>query len=393
LRTYVYHKSYHRFTILLIDRIGFLCKGIISFFGGTLADRKIKKVLVFKLDHIGDVFLATPALKSLKQKFPSAEVTMVVGSWAREVVEGNPWIDKIISYDAYWNNRRKRKKLNILETILLTNSLRREGYEIFFDLRGDFGAIVMGFLSGAPRRVGFGHAGGGFLLTDEISVTPGKHQTEILLDAIRVVGGNLVYSYPEIFLSETEKKFANEFLLAHSVNSTDILVGIHMGGGYRSKVWNPKRFAELINRISEKGLRVLLIGGKEDLEIFGSMRQDIEDSLINAIGITTIKETAALIERSDLFIGNDSFAVQMAAAMGVPTIVIFSAVNDPKRWGPKGDQVKIITREVPCKGCQKRECSSGECMELITVREVLEQIQNIISMQSFTSPRDWKCIL
>jgi len=367
--------------MLLIDQIGLLWERILSFFEKMPKVGEVNKALVVKLDHIGDVFLATPTLKSLKQKFPNAQITMVVGSWAKEVVEGNPWIDKLICYDAYWNNRDKRKKLNIMQTISLIKSLRREEYDIFFDLRGDFGAIVIGFLSGAPRRVGFGHAGGGFLLTDEISVTPGKHQTEILLDAIRVVGGNLIYSYPEIFLSKMEKRFADEFLLAHGFDSTSILVGIHMGAGYPSKVWHPKRFAELINRISKKGLEVLLVGGKEDLEIFGSVRQDIQDLLINAIGKATIKETAALIEKSDLFIGNDSFAVQMAAAMGVPTIVIFSAANDPKRWGPKGDQVKIITKEVPCAGCEKRECDSVRCMQLITVEEVLEQIQTILPMR------------
>jgi heptosyltransferase-2 len=375
LREYVYKKRSYRIIIRWIDSIGFLCKEVVSFLRKPSGGDEIKKVLVFKLDHIGDVFLATPAIKELRLKFPNARITVIVGSWAKEVLEGNPWVDELISYDAYWHNRTKDRKLNIKETIRLIKSLRKERYDIFFDMKGDILAILLGFLCGIRRRVGFGNAGGGFFLTDEVPIVPGRHQTEILLDAVRVMGDDIGDSRPEIFLSEKEKRFAEEFLQSQGVNSRNSLVGIHMGAGYPSKIWMPERFAELINRISKKGLKVLLVGGSEDLKNFESARPGILDSVINAIGKTTIKETAALINRCRLFIGNDSFPVHMAAAMGVPTVVIFSAVNDSLRWAPKGEQVKVIKSEVPCGDCEKWKCDVGKkCLQLITVEKVFEQV-------------------
>jgi heptosyltransferase-2 len=341
--------------------------------------REIKRILVIKLDHIGDVFLATPALKAIRQKFPESHITIVVGPWSREVLEGNPSIDEILIFNAYWHNRDKKKKFNIRETVSLIKSLREKKYDVFFDLRGDIIGILIGYLCGIPRRIGYGIEGGGFLLTNEVLIFPGKHQIDILLDAVKVVGEDINYSHPEIFLSEKEIKFADEFLLSHEINSRNTLIGIHMGAGYPSKIWMPERFAELINRISKKGLKVLLVGGSEDLKIFESARLGILDSVINAIGKTTIKETAALINRCRFFIGNDSFPVHVSAAMMIPTVVIFSAVNDSKRWAPKGEQVEVIEREVPCTGCEKRECKDIECMQSITVDEVFELFISIFS--------------
>ena len=375
MRQYVYKKRFYCFIVEWIDRIGYLGKRLLSHFKKSSVRSEVKKVLVFKLDHIGDVFLATPAIKELKLKFPNARITVTVGSWARGVLEGNPWIDELISYDAYWHNRAKDRKFNIKETFHLIKSLRKERYDIFFDLRGDILAILIGFLCRIPRRVGFGNTGGGFLLTDEFLVLPGRHQTEVLLNAVRNEKREVEESRPEIFLSARDRRFADEFLLAHGFSPEDTLVGIHTGAGYFSKIWMPERFAELIHRISKRGLKVLLVGGNEDLETFETKRKGIQELVIGAIGKTTIKETAALIERCRLFIGNDSFPVHMAAAMGVPTVVIFSAVNDSMRWAPKGEQVKVIKSKVPCEGCEKWKCDVGKkCLQLITVDKVFEQV-------------------
>lgn len=117
-----------------------------------------------------------------------------------------------------------------------------------------------------------------------------------------------------------------------------------------------------------------MVGGNEGLEIFETARQGIRDFVNDAIGKTVIKETAALIERRRLFIGNDSFPVHMSAAIGFP--LLLSLVRPMKaRWAPKAEQVKVIKSEVPCKGCEKWKCDVGkECLQLITVDKVFEQV-------------------
>ena len=174
MKTYTYKSRGIRFIIGLIDTVGYLFKKVL-FFLRKQNLRQINRILIFKLDHAGDVLLSIPAIRSIRNKLPLAYITLVVGPWAKGIVEGEGYIDEIICYKAYWQDRGINRSLNILDTLNLIWTLRRGNYDIFFDLRGDLFAIMIAFLSGVPRRVGYGWEGGGFLLTDEVKTTTKKH--------------------------------------------------------------------------------------------------------------------------------------------------------------------------------------------------------------------------
>ena len=105
------------FLIRLIDLTGYLLAAIIKFFKGTSPDNdSIKNILIFKLDHIGDVLMITPALRFLRLKYPEAYITVVVGAWSKDILTGNQDVNEILIYDAYWFNGNRDKKLNIKNT-------------------------------------------------------------------------------------------------------------------------------------------------------------------------------------------------------------------------------------------------------------------------------------
>lgn len=385
---YIYKKRWILFNIFLIDLIGYSLLTIIRFFKKPQnIPESIKKILVFKLDHIGDVLMTTPALKVLKLSYPDASLTVVVGSWSKDILKDNLDISEILVYDAYWFNRNMDRKFNIKKTLNFIKELRKRRFDIFYSLRGDFMGILMGSLLRIPVRVGFNNGGGGFLLTHPITPIENIHQVEQFLNAIKVNGLTNKYSLKDsdtnkkmkIAISEAERRFTDTFIGKYS-SKNENFIGFHIGAGYPSKLWTPEKYGILIKRLHDDfGIHALLVGGDEDKVILKRIESIIKNTgSINSVGKTNIKETAALIEKCNLFIGNDSAPVHIAAAMGIPVIVIFSAANNPVGWKPFGSNVTYITKDVQCKYCEKFECIDTKCMRMITVDEVYNKAKEIL---------------
>lgn len=260
--------------------------------------------------------------------------------------------------------------------------MRRGKYNLFFDLRGDLFAIIIAALSGISRRVGFGREGGGFLLTDEVNTTTNKHQVEILLDAVRTLGIKPDVAEIAITISEHDKKYAHVLLKENGWNESLLTLGLHIGGGCASKMWAVERYADLIGKIVYYlKAQIVLVGGVDDIEITKRLESLLSFKSINAVGKMTFKQTAVVVEKCALFMGNDSAPVHIAAAVGVPVVVLFSAANDPQRWKPYGSNVDVIYKDVKCKGCEKAVCDSMECMKLITVDEVFDLVLRKINLK------------
>lgn len=374
MKIYVYKSRLLKGIIAVFDAVGYFLKWTLSLFKKRNA-RQIERILILKLDHAGDVLLATPAIKSIRNGFPQAHITLVVGPWSKGIVEGEKYINEVICYRAYWRDRNPGRHFNIRDSLKFIRVLRRGKYDLFFDLRGDLFAIIIAALSGIPRRVGFGWEGGGFLLTDEVNTTINKHQVEILLDAARAIGIRPAAAEIVITISEDDKKYAYAMLKENNWHESLLTIGLHIGSGCPSKMWAVERYAGLMERIVEHfKAQIVLVGGADDRAVTEQAAGLLHFKPVNMVGNLTFKQTAAVMEKCALFIGNDSAPIHIAAAVGVPAIVLFSAANDWQRWRPYGNDVDVICKDVKCKGCEKAACDNMECMNLITVDEVFDLV-------------------
>lgn len=394
---YIYKKRWMVFLIRFIDLIGYSFVSLLTIFKKpSPVLNSARNILIFKLDHIGDVLMITPALRFLRLKYPETFITVVVGSWSKDILIGNQDVNEILIYDAYWFNRTRYKKLNIINTWKFIKKIRGRKFDVFYSLRGDFMGILLSILFKIPVRIGFANGGGGFFLTHPITPVENIHQIEQFLYA---VGGNdsVFDKKMRLPISDKERGFADTLIRQYSIKSPlspfgkgggapkqnlgrGIFVGFHIGAGYPSKLWAPEKYGVLIKRLHDDfDTRAILIGGEEDREIIAETESIIRDAgAIDFIGRTNIKETAAIIERCSLFIGNDSAPVHIAAAVGTPVIVIFSAVNNPVQWKPFGDNVICITKDISCHFCEKFECEDTKCMHMITVEEVYDKVKEIL---------------
>lgn len=379
---YVYKSRKVRAVFYVIDAVGKFVFTLVCFIRPQRKSlQDVRKILVCKLDHIGDVLLATPTVEAIRKMFPQAHVTMMVREASNQVLKDNPDIDEVRIYDAAWLTRKARTP-NWKSFVRLIRSLRKERYDVFFDLRGDVFVIVMAFLSRIPLRVGFGSMGLGFLLTHEVEVRHampplGRHQVEILFEAVKRLGCQQPVTAPKLFVSSDEREKANALMPHHH----SLIIGFHIGAGDPTRLWALDRYAQVMNLVKEKyNSAVVLVGGKEDNVLIEQMKPLLACEPLNLTGLS-ITETAAIIEKCDLFIGNNSSQIHLAAAIGTPVIVLHTTSLDSRRWRAYGDNVRVIEKEVFCSYCEKRTCDDMRCMSLITVAEVMEHIDQMVKVR------------
>lgn len=343
--------------------------------------KDIRKILVIRLDHIGDTIFATPAFHAIKEAYPSARLDVLVNKQSKDVVKNNPHIDRIMTYDAPWFKQKNRRLIKLKEFLRLAKALRGEKYDVGIDLRGDSRHIVLMLLAAIRYRIGYGITGCGFLLNKEVGFRPNVHEFEHNLDILRAVGIRAVYKKSELFITDEHETFAKEFYTNNGLSEKDFVVCIHSGAGYPSKRWLPKKWAQLINALRQQfNAEIVIIGTKDDKTVSDNIKEIAKTKVIDAVGKTTLNGLAALLKKANLFIGTDSGPSHIAAAVDTPSVILYSGTNDARQWAPLGKKIIIIQKELPCRECEKLKCANNVCMDLITVNEVMEAAKKCASV-------------
>ena len=380
MRSYIYKKRRWLWLVRLLDGLGERLVGpFLRLPGKSLQPLKVRRVLVIKLDHLGDLVLATPALHLLRKGFPRARISLLAGPWARELMEGCPYLDELICYYPGWLERTGRRKIYWGMTLRLIRFLRKQRYEVCFELRGDLMSIVIGWAAGIPYRVGFGTAGCGWLLTHELTPAGNKHQSQILVDAVAcLLPGKRSPGRPRIFLRLQEQRWAQEWIRQAGVRADFPLIAVHPGAAAPSRRWGVRKYADLIGRlVQELRISVLLLGGEAEQAQLDFIADRVPEERVYPLQGINVRRMAALLRCCRLFVGNNSGPAHLAAAVQTPVVVVFSAANASRRWAPYGEKVTVISKEdeIPCAGCERFSCERPRCMESISVDEVFAAVQ------------------
>lgn len=332
----------------------------------------MKRILIVRTDRIGDVALSTPAVKAVRKAYPDSFIAMMVAPHAREIVEGNPYLNEVIVFD-------KKKFKGLFGSIRFSVRLRKENFDTAVVLHPTKRVHIILWLAGIEKRVGFDKKCG-FLLTEKIPHTKQfgqKHEIEYNLDVLKLIGIDTIDM--ELFVPvkvENRLKIEN-ILKENDFGDNEEFVVIHPGASCPSKRWPAKRFArvadEIINKFHKK---VIMIAGANDKDFGEKTREAMEEEALDLSGDLSVGELAALLEKARLLISNDSGPVHIAVALGVPVVAIFGR-NQPglsfKRWGPVGKDDIIIHRDVGCIECLAHNCKLGfKCLMAIESDEVIE---------------------
>jgi lipopolysaccharide heptosyltransferase II len=340
-----------------------------------------KNVLVIKFLGIGDVLFTTPMLRGLKQLYPHLHVTYLTSSFCAPIINSNPNVDEIIAHEP--------PSKSIWQLFSLIRLLRQKRFDAVFICHRSVFAIAFAYCVGSPVRLGFNYKGLGFLLTNKIDVEKNIFAPSLYLKLLTTINYNDVDIYSDtrlqLFCSDEDRYFADNILIGINSNFT---IAIAPGGGVNAwmdmsrKRWPVEGFIQLIRCIPTQ-FKIILLGGKSDIEISDEIEGQLPDRVINLTGKTTLIQAAEIIHRTRVFVGIDSALLHVASAVGVPTVSLFGPTN-PEYFAPRGTShhTIIAKSDLPCRPCfsykHLPECNNYRCMNLIEANQVFEIVARYI---------------
>ena len=392
-------KNSYSYLIFLQTALSIVLGRILNFISAKDVKQKknkeeIKKVLVLKTDGIGDFVLATPFMRELRAMLPKAQITLVVNPTIYNLAELCPYVDEILTYCQSLPNYISPFILPWRSFKLGYCNLRHKKFDVAlvprWDMDTNYSTYVV-YFSFSKRRVGYAekvnvrkqlvNKGFDLMLTDVIYDEKPRHEVERYLEFIRYLGGNPSSDVAELWVSPEDDLFANHIL---ADVSTKMLIAFCPGAGKENRQWPSDRFIELGKWLKNAyDSSLIIIGGTKDQTIGKYIKDALDPRIIDLTGRTTSRQTAAILKRCHLYVGNDTGSMHLAAAMGVPIVEISCFPvdgpnwhwNSPYRFGPW---------KVPRKVLQPKKCFSDipdafTEKHLNHIREIsVEQVQDAI---------------
>lgn len=325
------------------------------------------KILVVRLDHIGDFVCTTPVFRNLKRKFPDAKITVLVNSASKELAYRDPDIDKVITFSPFYLKRGDGSS-SFKALMRIVRDIKNIGFDLGVEPRGDLLSIAVMWLGRVKYRVGYGITGGGFLLHREGRYDKNTHVIDRNLSLLKDMGISAEDKTPAVYFNEKDEDEVERLL--RPLHGDGIVV-IHPFAGAKAKEWSRENFQKVIEYLKNSGRDVILVGSKDDNGLFRGVN-DLRGKL-------TLPQLACLIKKTGSFIGLDSGPANIAAALNVPSVIICSGTNVPQLWLPNSPNARFIYKDVGCKPCGMKVCPKvrHECMDQITPEEVFDKFKEI----------------
>ena len=328
--------------------------------------KSVKRVLVVRLRSIGDTVLSTPSLIALRRFLPDAQIDILLEDWVAPVLEGFEAIDNVLTVGKTNQSRFKTAW-----------QLRRNKYDVAFNLHGGTTGTFFVRASGAKHRVGFASYQYAFLY-NHLASTPQEfwqqektHSAEQQLALLGSVGIP-VEDKPKSQLAIPEKSHIRSSKLPFAL--------IHPIAAFATKQWATENFAEIAEFLVQKGLQVVAVGTKKERQTLDKLHQ-FSQIPIQTYDNLTLPQITNLASRAKIFVGNDSGIAHIAAAVKTPSVVIFGSSNRA-HWSPWTDAPhSIVYEEFACQPCPGYVCDEfGEprCILSVKTESVKAEIENIL---------------
>lgn len=332
--------------------------------GGESPAQLPSKILIIRIDRIGDFILSLPTIKALKENFNNSKITIIVPEYLKDLAESHKYIDNVLLYN---------KNDSLLKKILFLKKLKTYSFDLAIDMHLDYKikTAIIAYISNAPVRIGFSWGYREVFFTNSIKPELKNSLVDITYSLLSVFGIKGKPDNPEIEPSEEAEKRIAKFFEDNGIFSSDFIIGIHPGGFYESQRLPLNKFAELINLIKEKfHAKFIIFGSKNETELI----EKLKDKIFLTVTDFSISEIVALISKLNLLICNNSGPLHIACALSIPTVSTMGS-TDPYLWMPRGDKNIVIRKDLPCSPCNKGKCKTHECMDLITVEDMMNAVE------------------
>ena len=343
-------------------------------------DPAIRRILIVRVDLLGDTVLTTPALRALRRAYPAARIDLLVTSGSAPVLAGDPDVCRVLPYDPHvWRQPSAwLKPATWREARRFAREVRGTRYDLAISVSGDIGSIVTR-LSGARRRVGYRGEAYPYFLTDPV---PGsryaihQHETRYVLALAAAAGATVLPGdeRPVLHVVPTarERMRARLATARSAFGASGPIVTLHGGArNGQAKRWPPAHLAALADRLTTSlGALVVLTGAPNERALAEEIEALATTPLLNLAGQTSIPELVALLAESDLLVTGDSGPMHIACAVATPVVALHGP-TDPAISGPTAPDAIILRQALWCSPCydasETAECRFGNpvCMKTL----------------------------
>ena len=358
----------------------------------------VRRVLVTKLRHHGDVLLTSPVFTVLKRALPAAEVDALVYAETAPMLEGHPAIAQIHVIDRTAKHRGFIAHARAEGDLL--SALRARRYDLVVHLtehpRGIWLARLLRPRYSVARELDRAHWlwRKSFTHYYRLPRSTPRHLVECNLDGLRRIGVQPTSAEKALVLvpGDAATRSARTLLEQHGVEPRRF-VHLHPGSRWLFKCWSAERYAQFVDRLSELGWRIVITGAPDSSErslvdaIVAQTARSTRANLVDLTGQLNLRELAAVTREARIFVGVDSAPMHIAAAMQTPVIALFGPSGEFE-WGPWGVPHRIITStNHPCRPCGIDGCGGGkisECLTTLPVERVCAALAELIDATNAT---------
>ena len=324
----------------------------------------MKDVLVIKPSALGDIIQSTCILPIIKKHSPDARVSWLVFKHNSEILINHPLIDHLFIADRHANF--------LTQVWNLGREMRRHRFDLVIDLQSQFRSGLFSILSGGKRRVGYadGQEGSTFFCTETFDIpTRSMHAVEGYVKLCQALGmepvGQVDFPLP---VREANRRKVGQLLRGFLDGHP--LITMCPSARWPTKCWPERHFASLGDwLIDQTGAKIVLVGSPDEKDVSNRVSADMKHPVLDLTGRISLLDVAALLERSDLFVGNDSGLMHMASATKTRTVAIFGP-TDPRRTGPYNPLARTVQADLECMPCFRKRCRELRCMESLDHRKV-----------------------
>ncbi len=335
----------------------------------------LERILIRQVNWLGDLVMTLPATRAVRDAFPGASLTVLVKRELAGFYDGADWVDEVLPFSAGSGAK------SLLDGWRLASELRRRSFDAAVIFPRSFSSALWPAVAGIPRRIGYAADSRRVLLTESHSYS-GEflqlHQVNDHLELVKRAFG-AVADPADLEVPVSAERLQEMTAWLQSERSDDgPLVAMAVAASYGpAKEWPAEYYAELIDRLSaEHGVESVLVGSPAERERCEMVAASTRAGAVVAAGQTSVGGLIALLSVCDGFVGNDSGAMHVAAALGVPTVGIFGSTR-PWRTGPMGPSTNVVQHPIDCSPCMDRRCRFGhyDCLRSISVERVAAALE------------------
>jgi lipopolysaccharide heptosyltransferase II len=358
--------------------------------------QNIDRILVVRLDNIGDMVMTGPALRALRNAYPSADITMMASPAGQQVTQFLPWIDNVIAWRAIWQDISPNPPLNPNRELRLIELLKARHFDAAFILtsfsQSPHPVAFTCYQAGIPIRVGQSKEFGGGLLSQWVKVQPDRnHQVDRNLHLLQSVGIPAAGTHMELHLPDNTIASAENILSGLGINPGDPYIVMAPGASCNSRRYHQDRFAAAAEGITQQaGMPLLVLGSEREAEIIQPVTNlaGRNPSIQSLVGKTSLGEMMAIIRSSRLVIANNSASLHIADAFGRPMVILYSGTEYIEQWQPRHAPARLLYRSTHCSPCYQFDCPyQMECLE-ITPDEVINASLQFLNEPALEQDRE-----